>query len=619
MPVIGSIGPSRGPQRQLGRDLGLAVVVCLCSVGQLVAAEPPLETWLPESTRAFAVADDWRRFLDTLPLTSLGRAWEDEHVRPVLDQLLAKSQAAGSRWMPHGVTIEELDTLCSGGGAIALVEAGPKTAAAVLLVDVAAYDRQTRALINRVEKRLVESGGKSERRQVAGQDLVVVALPAEGDLPAREAVMALVAGRLVLSNHVETAAGILERAGKADAPSLASVPEFRDLMRDTTLADRDPAYFRFFLRPIELMLLLEPVDPLADPNEPYFVDKHGFRGVRGMGGQGWLATPTMDVEYRVGVLAPEPREKGLRLLSFRAGGEFAPAPWIPRDVNTFTCMQWELGEILTNVGPLFDDLVGDGIEGTFAQLLDDIRADDGPGVDLQREVLGRLGPRVVLVNDLREPIDVRSERTLVAIEAREEAQLADAIKALFRDDPDVKRLTVEGFPHDLWQIGSESRASDEGPGFSSLGLMVARGHLLICTQFDGLRRFLAPDEALGPALTAEPDFARAAACWQAWAHPREFQRLFSRMDRDFLAPYELLRQGKAVESESPLVQALKFARDAGGAEAREGQAAAVEDWPPFTAWQPFLGTGVMSSRVESWGWLIAGGVLPRDPADAASR
>lgn len=295
--------------------------------------------------------------------------------------------------------------------------------------------------------------------------------------------------------------------------------------------------------------------------------------------------------------------------------KFLPPTWLTDDVNMFAAINLDLTAVLDHLGPLFDDVIGDGVEGTFDDILTDLKADDGPQVDVREDLVAYLGPRILVVSDAAIPSDPRSERSLIAVEATDDAAVALAIKKLLRDDPGVRRFLLSAMDNDLWEIGAEAAAMSgdlEGPRLTSSAVMVVNGHVLLATNAHLVRKLVAAGRNEGAKLTDAEDLHRLEACLSRYTPGESVGRVYSRIASDLRATYELLRSGGDRPSESlagvivgKLLAALR--------DPRTGELPIdFTTLPPFQDVADHLGwIGVSGKNLED-GWYLVGVALPPD-------
>ncbi len=115
----------------------------------------------------------------------------------------------------------------------------------------------------------------------------------------------------------------------------------------------------------------------------------GFDAIQGMGGYVSVNLETYEILHRTAIYAPQPWKKSMKMLVLPNAKDFAPQPWIPRDVATYTTLSIDILNAFDNFGPMFDELFGEnGETGLWADVLQSLKDDpSGPQIDLRREMI----------------------------------------------------------------------------------------------------------------------------------------------------------------------------------------------------------------------------------------
>ena len=104
--------------------------------------------------------------------------------------------------------------------------------------------------------------------------------------------------------------------------------------------------------------------------------------------------------------------------------------------------------MLGNFATLFDQLYGEGEQGVFELVLDDIQNDPkGPRVNLQQEVFAKLGDTISVTALKKSP--TKSVRVFAAATADQNG-VAGAIDRLYRGDAQAKRISTAKYP--AWNV-----------------------------------------------------------------------------------------------------------------------------------------------------------------------
>ena len=142
--------------------------------------------------------------------------------------------------------------------------------------------------------------------------------------------------------------------------------------------------------------------------------------------------------------------------------DFAPQPWVPRDIATYTTLYFDIANAFEHFGSLFDELFGQGETGVWEEVKQSLKEDpNGPQIDLREDLIKHLGRRVSMLTDYQLPITTTSERLLFAIEATNPKAVAAAIEKLMKNDPTAKRRDVNG--QVIWEIVEDESPTPAGP------------------------------------------------------------------------------------------------------------------------------------------------------------
>ncbi len=171
----------------------------------------------------------------------------------------------------------------------------------------------------------------------------------------------------------------------------------------------------------------------------------GIGAVQGVGGFLDFAVEGYEMVHRTAVYAPLPYEKSMKMLVFPNAADFAPQPWVPRDIATYTTLYFDIANAFENFGAMFDELFGQGDRGAWEDVKQSLKEDpNGPQIDLREDLIKHLGRRVSVLTDYQLPITTTSERLLFAIEAKNPKAVAAAIEKLMKNDPTWRRRELKG-------------------------------------------------------------------------------------------------------------------------------------------------------------------------------
>jgi len=348
-----------------------------------------------------------------------------------------------------------------------------------------------------------------------------------------------------------------------------------------------------------------------------FAARHGFDAIRSVGGWIGFGGESEDVRYRFRVWVPRPYKGGMRMLDWQAMEDVLPSEWVPRAAtSSYTAIHWNLLSILPHLGPIANEAIG-GITGsteeTFENILERIKADDGPGIDLQADLMPLLGPRIEIVNFFTPPASETAAESVVAIQISDDREVADLLELLVEGDEAVK-LRIAGFSFPLWKLGSGRRAGDRGPAFETPGIMVANDRLFIAANYKTIQQHIIGGGGQ-PKLRKHAPYISDSQRLDGWPnHSPDIQngpaiRIHGLQKLDFQNTYELYRTGRAEQAESVYTTLLN------GLTKDSQNQPPLALLPPFSAIEPALGTAVIEVKLlEDDTWEISGTNTRGDPS-----
>lgn len=604
----------------------LAVCVVLASAVPSEAAPPPSEQILPAQTVAWIRIPDLRQSRTQAAATQIGEFLADPAMQPFAKHL---EQRILDRWTAAGnqqVSLEEILDLPTGEVAIAITRTDRGRSVLNGLFDVTGHETEVDGWMDRIGERLVNQGAERKRWGLGDVTLVQYTLP-EVQEPAEERRFGLAPprqlwhfrkdGMLVVSTDQATAVWLVKNwenpEGKLATQTafvqvrqrLAAAGQVNGLKHDLE-AVIDP--FGYFATqradfPRDRRARAEEVDPFV------MLRDEGFDAIKAIGMTVDLARGDLDSHVRMAAYAPlVPDVGGVAVLSF-PNGPFTPPPaWIPQDLSGMYRLNWDRKKAYTGFGALFDGLLQQ--PGAFADVVTSMQNDpNGPMLNLYDDLVTLLDDKATIVSYTRQPIDLTSRQSLLAIAASQPEKLAANMAAGVRDDPNVKTRVWEG--HTIWEFYDDpKRRRDVGrkepiPPWLAC---VAHGHLFVATQPDVLYRVLSADPAAPPQLTASQDYLRVQAELNALGNPPSFVRGFLRLSDSYRVTYELTRRGQLRQEQT---LAGFMLRELSGDNAQADKQLQGNLLPEYEKVAGYFGPGGLQGIVEpGFGWYGEIIVLP---------
>ena len=273
--------------------------------------------------------------------------------------------------------------------------------------------------------------------------------------------------------------------------------------------------------------------------------------------------------------------------------------WIDQQVSSCSLLNLHATSVYGNLGPFFDEVVANGAVGTWSDILSDLRdAEDGPRLDLEKEILAFLsGPAVVIEKEAL-PVTPTSPQVLLAIKSNDEASLRAGIKKGMNGDPLILQKDVGGTKC-YYSVSQDNKEE------LLWIICVFQSHLLMANDFGILTPIL--QRTAGPPLSEDADLKRAEASWKEDLSADASTITFYRLDRWAEVRYELLRTGQKVSSRRSLGGMLNAFL---GGEPMEDKKPEMDGskLPPFAQIRKYFGTVEAAAVTVEQGWLLSGHV-----------
>jgi hypothetical protein len=655
------------------------------------ATSRPSETLLPDTTQGFFAISNVDNLDKHWNKSQLGQLMANPAMKPFTKDFRRQFD---DRWANiHdrlGLTLDDLRSVAGGDVAIAMIAPAPLKAALAIVADCTGKLAQAHEVLDKTTKNQLRRGAKRSDLKVEGCPDVVIqfdlpeleeekeaarsklpvaeetnrgegengegqevppARPAPEKPAPRQAFYCLTGNLLVTTDNLEIMKGILGRALGDRKDCLANCKPFR-IVIDRCRKDYGDAtpQMRWFMYPLgyaESARIWTPDYKRRKGKSVLEIMRNqGLSCVQGMGGFVDFSSEGYELVHRTAIHAPKPYVKSMKMAELPNKAEYAPQPWVPGDVATYTTFHFNVLNAFDNFGWLFDEMFGRGEEGVWLNdVLPGLEAPDGPQINLRKELIEHLGERVSILTDYQEPITTTSERLLLAVETKNPEAVAKALWKLFRNDttvtprklqeivvweftgeptnehgpkkPDPKiKIEFGDAPpvaprHPLRRRKKTEDEDEEAPQPNLLphkAVTVWQGHLIIASHIDFLRRVMAPQKKVGP-LSEEPDYKAVSADIQK-LDPTKCFRFFSHTDREYYTTYELTRKNKMPESESLFAKLLNglFGDKKGGTRKQKVDGRKLPDYKEV---RPYLGPAGLQATSETDGWFLKGFTMTR--------
>jgi hypothetical protein len=606
-------------------------------------------------------------FDDRWNKTQFGRMLEDELMQPFIKdlrkQIQEKYRAVEEKL---GITLDDLEGVAAGEMSLSIIERQGEDAALAITIDVT--DRQDRAemLIQSIETRFAKRGGKRATERQGDSDLHVFTVPADAGSPPQTTVYFIKDDVLCGIDDRAQAEAMLKRFADQANDNLRSVPAYAATMeRCGHQANGLAPEARWFVDPFGFTFAARTLQKSSRRNDDHdtarILKENGFDAIQGAGGYfNQLVDGGIEFLHRSSVYAPPVPGKesdplrwnlSMRMLQLPNSGELHPQPWVPQTAAGFTTFLLEIDKAFDNLGPVFDALQGQ--DDAWANTLEGWETDPyGPKVNVREGFIGNMGQRITILADYRTPITVDSERSLFAVEVKNEKALAEVLEKWMTKEPDVVRREIGKFV--VWERVPPQLAVEEPelPGFKRIttesekegsdekgnrervlpnsAVCVALGHMLMASDIDYLARVLKgfPEDER---LANSPEYQKVAEAMEYLSPGERSGWSFGRTDDELRPTFELLRQRKMPQAKTMLgkfLNNLLLTEE----ERKDGtirkQQIDGSNLPDFESVKHYLGPAGRLVRSEKDGWFVTVAVLnkshePRaesrepEPTDAA--
>lgn len=650
--------------RQQHRSYSIGAIVSLlacfvCSTGTPVLAVTPAAKLLPSSTCVYVSIPDMGAFRTSFNETQLGQLAQDPVMKPFAEDLAAQlKDRFGKTDIELGIKWDELKGVYSGEVCLARVQPGNDKAehATMLLLDVRGKDAAVTSVRETLATNMKKRGAESTNVAMGKAMTTLHRLPLKrGELKKRTVFITVHEDQLLVSNHQGLIADVIGRIdSKKFDGSLSEHKIFNDVMNEVDGAAGGLApQARWFVDPFKYAEVIRASRRGRKGRGKNFaktLSSQGFDAIRAAGGHINMSADGFDLLHRTFVFAPPVTDAptkfnaAARMLFFPATKHLPIPKWMPNNASNYLSVNWKILDGFNHAISLIDQVAES--DGFVEQVLTSFKTDkEGPEIDIRTEFLAKLDDHIVTFSNFEMPISTTSERVLVAIRIKDDAEddVNRALKKLGDHEPQANPLKVAG--HDGWEIVAQADTDEEDlsdinlPGTGSgiplpggeveseeeddltlpnAAIVVSRGgdpeappYLFIASHVDLLEKVLTarPEH---DALSASDDFKAINEILAKLGAGEDSVRFFSRTDEEFRLSYEMIRQGKMPQSESMLGKLLnKTLGDEDSPTARKPEIDGSK-LPDYQVVRRYLGpTGVFVQPHDN-GWSITGVMVSKD-------
>lgn len=613
----------------------------------------PAISLVPDTAAGIVRIPNLPMLCDAWKQTTLSALVNDPLMQPFVDaQKKLSEQRTSTLGFNIGVRPREVLEMASGEVVVAwLPFDDPRRPFALAMV---ADIRGNRALADQVVTKIdadMKANGATLRTNDFGDESIRVYTlkTVPGQLKLDQVVITYNDTRLIAADRDSVVTSMLESvAGTNKVAKLEAAEDFLGVRKqiDPQVDDATTmAGVQWFARPLAMGRIVKEaakIDRGRQVDILNLLQRQGFDAVRAAGGQVSVGGPEFDLMHKGFIWAPPVAGQAERFrLAARViqpvnlSAESIPA-WVGGKIASFSQLNWNMGDAFWHVESLVDDAIGEVI---FRDLLDGIRDDeDGPRIDIAKDVIPNLGQRLYTLTDNVMPADQRSERVLVAIEITDTATLRKAVRRTMEVESNASLIPGPIPGVDVYRVLRTNEPSDfEAELFDDLGLGADEdpdrqppllnqwaitvidasgaanagkqsGYLMFSSHPELLLETLARFAKTGnaDAFRDAPEVKNVLTKLEKLgAQERAYVRV-ARTDLTFRAKYGLLQAGKLRDSDSVLATLFRrifISKDEEGIDLKN------DKLPPFEQIEQHLRPAGGSSRATEMGWTLDGFLL----------
>lgn len=642
--------------------MGLWLVVASCcslvpATGQEAQADAPAKDGqanyvpavelLTDSVAGLLRIPNVPKFREAYEQTHAGRLMNEESMQPFIESQRARAkdylQSIGNK---IGIQLSELYNIASGEVVFSWLpfENDKRRPFAVCVIaDIRGLKAKADDQMETIDKDLKAGGWARNDIQHRGQSIrIYTTKPKPGQLKVEQIAITASDERLIAADRDSVVTDLLDSiAGQPKGKAINTLDEFNIVHHHSSKAIRVPIQqgggtiaAEWFAKPFQMGRILREAFEV-DRGDQFdiikLLENQGFDVLKAAGGVFAIAGKKYDLLHKGMVYAPGKLEQAARMLQFVNKPAAAIPKWVHGDAATFNRLNLKIENAFWSSETLINEAFGDEI---FKDIIEGIRDDeDGPQIDIAKNVLPNLDDQIILITDNTLPTDVNSERMLVAIRVRDANAIKLAIRKAMEVEPDASKMDVlpgveiwrvqrgeggEDFDKELFgdlELSFEEETEeppplldhwaiamvDQGPG-SDVPYLMFSSHpdLLVLTAQriqQGNEGGLAALPQVQTIVTSLNELGGVAP---------SFDRIV-RTKLSMRAKYHLLRQGKLKESDS-IMAALyrRMFEDEDGDEPDANNAAKL---PPMKKIQQHFPDGGGYFETIQDGWAMTGFLL----------
>lgn len=587
------------------------------------------------------------KFCDAFEQTHLGQLMEEESMQPFIEAQRDRAkdylQSIDNK---IGLKLQDLYDIASGEVVFSWLpfkNDKRRPFAVCVVADIRGLKAEADKALATIDQDL--KGGGWARKDVMHQGQTIRVYdtkPKPGQLKVEQIAITLSDVRIIAADRDSVVTDLLDAiAGNMKGKAISSREEFKKVLTHSGQAMREPIKegggtiaVEWFAKPFQMGRILRETFEV-DRGDQFdiikLLENQGFDAINAAGGVFAMAGERYDLLHNGMIYAPGKLEEAAKMLQFDNNPLEDIPTWVHENAASFNRMNLKIENAFWASETLINEAFGDEI---FKDIIEGIRDDeDGPQIDIAKNVLPNLDDQIILFTDNTLPANVDAERMLVAIRVRDADAIKMAIRKAMEVEPDASKMDVlpgieiwrvqkgegeDDFDAELFgdlEFGLEDESDEPPPLLDHWAIaLVEKGDgsdapYLMFTSHPELLVMTAKRIQSGAegGIAALPE---VKAVVESLADLKCAAPAFDRVVRSRLSlrvKYELLREGKLKQSDSLLASLLRRMFE----DEEEGEPDPVNaaKLPPIQAIEKHLPNGGSFFETIDEGWSMTGFLL----------
>ncbi|MGI9473867.1 MAG: membrane or secreted protein, partial [Rubripirellula sp.] len=417
---------------------------------------------LPDSLAGLVRIPNMPRFCAAWEKTSIGQLFEDESMQPFIESQRSRAKNYLESFDNKvGLRPEDLYEIASGEVVISWLpfdndKRRPYTMCVV--ADIRGLKAKADGAMDKIDNDLTSGGWIRNDVEHQGQQVRIYnTKPKPGQLKVEQVAVTLSDTRIIAADRDSVVTDLLDAiAGEPKGEAIAKLENFKTVLSRSGKAIQGPIQngggtisLEWFAKPFQMARILRESFEVDRGNQVDIIkllENQGFDAIKAAGGIFALAGKKFDILHRGSILAPpttgEPSkyEMAAQMLQFQNTPLESVPAWVAADVASFNRLNLQFEEAFWASETLINEAFGDEI---FRDIIEGIRDDeDGPQIDIAKNVLPNLDDQVILITDNTLPTNLNSERMLIAIRVSNADAIKQAINKAMKVEPDASIMDV---------------------------------------------------------------------------------------------------------------------------------------------------------------------------------